>query len=96
MVASWPLAPERQRAYARIVIEQMSDGCWSAWFADLPEFTSLGARPFDAVIGLFDIVGGSQFHTDEISQIDYACHDGHLEYRIPFRQLMRTPLPSVN
>lgn len=96
MEESWPTFPIRHRAYARIVIEQMSDGCWSAWFADLPGFTSLGHRPFDAVTGLFDIIGGSEFDTDEISQIDYACRDGHLEYRIPFRRVMRTPTPSVN
>jgi hypothetical protein len=45
---------------------------------------------------LLDAVGGDQFDTEQITAIENVTNDGHLEFRIPYRERRRIPVPSVN
>ena len=50
----------------------------------------------DAVRRLLYALGGNQFDVDQISAIEEATRDGHLEFRVPHRTRWRISLPSSN
>jgi hypothetical protein len=83
------------RAFVHIIVEE-HHGHWMAWFGGAPEFAFGGQWPVGAMRRLLDAVGGDQFDTEQITAIENVTNDGHLEFRIPYRERRRIPVPSVN
>ena len=82
------------RAFVHIIVEQLH-GHWSAWISGAPEVAFGGAFPADAIRRLLDSIG-DWFDVEQISPVDEATRDGHLEFRIPYRARRWIPVPSVN
>ena len=74
---------EIMRAFAHIIVDQ-HDGHWTVWW------------PAEAVRRLLDALGSTQFDPEEIVAFDEATADGHLEFRVPYRNRWRIPAPSQN
>lgn len=83
------------QAFAHIIVEQLH-GHWSVWFAGTPQVAYGDEWPADAIRRLLDSLGGDQFDEDQIMAVDDATRDGHLEFRIPYRERRRIPVPSRN
>ena len=83
------------RAFAHIIVEQMH-GHWSAWFSGTPQVAYGGQWPADAIQRLLDAIGGDQFDAEQIVAVDESIRDGHLEFRVPYRNRWRIPVPSLN
>lgn len=83
------------RAFAHIIVEQHL-GHWSAWFSGTPQVAYGGQWPADAIRRLLDAMGANQFDAEQIAVIDEATRHGHLEFRVPFRDRLRIPVPSRN
>ena len=83
------------RAFAHIIVEQHL-GHWSAWFSGTTQVAYGGQWPADAIRRLLDAIGGNQFDAEQIVAIDEATKDGHLEFRVPYRDRWRIPVPSLN
>jgi len=84
------------RLFARIIVEQQNPEHWLAWFSDSPKQIAGGVWPSDALARLVLLFRLNELNTDEVSAIDDATRDGHLEFRIPFRQRWRIPVSSAN
>ncbi len=83
------------RAFAYIIVEQLH-GHWTAWFSDTPHVAFGGEWPADAIRRLLEAFGDNQFDTDHIDSVDDASTIDHLEFRIPYRDRRRIPVPSQN
>lgn len=83
------------RALAHIIVEQQ-DGHWSAWFSGTPQVACGGQWPADAIQRLLDGFGGMEFDGEELTAIEDATRDGHLEFLIPHLNRWRIPVASVN
>lgn len=83
-------------ARVRVIVEQTRPGRWSASFAGVPAIAASGKSSRQAIERLFSLVGDAVLNVDEISSIDDATRDGHLEFRIPLLNRRLIPVPSVN
>ena len=83
------------QVYAHIIVEQHLSH-WSAWFSGTPQVAYGGQWPADAIRRLLDALGGNQFDVEQISEIEEATRDSHLEFRVPHRTRWRIPVPSRN
>jgi hypothetical protein len=83
------------RTFAHIIVERHL-GHWSAWFHGLAQVACGGEWPTEAIERLLQTVGSDRFDVDEVMAIDEATRDDHLEFRIPYRNRRRLPVPSIN
>jgi hypothetical protein len=85
------------KAYAKIIVESDKPDHWVAWLESSPEIAVGGELPVEAIQRLFKMFNGETvFESEEISSIDDATRDGHLEFWIPFQHLRKTPRASTN
>ena len=83
------------KAFAHIIVEERH-GHWSAWMSDFPDVMVPGDDSTEAILQLLDVFEG-QIVADQITAIDEAKRDGHLEFRIPRREPRQTNTkPSLN
>ena len=83
------------QAFAHIIVEEHL-GHWTAWFSGTPQVAYGGEWPVDAIRRLLNALGGDEFDEMQITSVDEANKEGHLEFRIPYRARRPIPVPSRN
>ena len=83
------------RAFNKIIVEE-KDGHWTAWFKDLPQVSTGGEWPAEAIKKLLEHIGTEHFDAEGIVAVEDATRDGHLEFLMPLVGFRRIPVPSVN
>jgi predicted RNase H-like HicB family nuclease len=87
---------KRIRTYKKIIVERDHTTRWLAWLAESPEIAINGKTPENAIrnlLGMFD--GELAFSIEELSSINYAAANGHLEYWLRFSELQAPRRPAL-
>lgn len=79
----------------RLILEKNGQE-WSAWFAEIPEFSRNGSTPGDAVTSLLSLFTEIEFFHREIKLVEDAATENHLEFTVPYKFTSAIPEPSRN